>query len=82
VQPAYGWIKKGVRKEIPANTGRARLNLSGAIDVVSHNVVVQEDQTLNAESTILFFKKSRRLTHVSGEYTYFVTMHPITGIKQ
>ncbi len=31
VQPAYGWIKKGVRKEIFANTGRSRLNLSGII---------------------------------------------------
>jgi transposase len=57
VQPAYGWIKKGVRKEIPSNTGRARLNLSGVIDVVSHNIVIQEDLTLNAESTIRFFKK-------------------------
>lgn len=57
VQPAYGWIKKGVRKEIPANTGRSRLNLSGAIDVISHNVVIREDQTLNAESTIHFFQK-------------------------
>ncbi len=57
VQPAYGWIKKGIRKEIPANTGRARLNLSGAIDVVSHNVLIQEDQTLNAISTIRFFQK-------------------------
>src|SRR5277367_563951 len=57
VQPAYGWIQKGVRKEIPANTGRSRLNLSGVIDVVSHNVVIQEDQTLNAESTIRFFQK-------------------------
>ena len=57
VQPAYGWIKKGVRKEIPVNTGRSRLNLSGAIDVISHDVVIQEDQTLNAESTIRFFQK-------------------------
>jgi transposase len=57
VQPAYGWIKKGIRKEIPANTGRSRLNLSGAIDVVSHNIVIQEDQTLNTASTIRFFKK-------------------------
>lgn len=70
VQPAYGWIKKGVRKEIPANTGRERLNLSGVIDVVSHNIVIQEDQTLNAESTIHFFKKieetypSKRKIHV------------------
>lgn len=57
VQPAYGWIKRGIRKEIPANTGRERLNLSGAIDVVSHNILIQEDQTLNAASTILFFQK-------------------------
>jgi transposase len=57
VQPAYGWIKKGVRKEIPANTGRSRLNLSGVVDVVTHNVLVQEDQTLNAKSTIRFFQK-------------------------
>jgi transposase len=56
VQPAYGWIKTGVRKEIPANTGRMRLNLSGIVDVISHNVLVQEDETLNAESTIQFFE--------------------------
>jgi len=57
VQPAYGWIKKGVRKEIPSNTGRARLNLSGMIDMISQNIIIQEDKTLNAESTIQFLKK-------------------------
>lgn len=57
VQPAYGWIKTGVRKEIPANTGRSRLNLSGAIDIIAHNILIQEDQTLNAESAIHFFQK-------------------------
>jgi transposase len=57
VQLAHGWIKKGIRKEIPANTGRARLNLSGMIDITNHNVVVQEDIMLNAEATITFFQK-------------------------
>ena len=56
-KPAYGWIQKGVRKEIPTNTGRQRLNLSGALDIVSKKVLVQEDVTLNAQSTIAFFKK-------------------------
>ena len=70
VQPAYGWIKKGVRKELPANTGRSRLNLSGAIDVISHNLLIQEDSTLDAVSTIRFFQKieeaypSKRKIHV------------------
>lgn len=57
VQPAFGWIKIGVRKEIPANTGRGRINLSGMIDVIQHNVLVQEDVTLNADATIQFFRK-------------------------
>lgn len=57
VQPAYGWIKKGVRKEIPSNTGRARINLSGIIDIINHFVFVQEDKMLNAQATISFFQK-------------------------
>jgi transposase len=57
VQPAYGWIKKGERKEIPANTGRARINLSGVIDVIDHKLIVQEDEMLNAEATISFLSK-------------------------
>lgn len=57
VQPAFGWIKTGVRKEIPANTGRERINLTGMIDVIRHNVLVQEDETLNADATIQFFRK-------------------------
>lgn len=57
VQPAYGWIRKGVRKEIPSNTGRSRLNLSGIIDIINHSVVVQEDEMLNSKATICFFQK-------------------------
>ena len=57
VQTAYGWIKKGVRKELPANTGRSRLNLSGVVDVIDHKVLVQEDEMLNAAATISFLRK-------------------------
>ena len=57
VQPAYGWIKKGERKEIPANNGRSRINLTGVIDVISYHVIIQEDEMLDAEATIKFFQK-------------------------
>jgi transposase len=57
VQPAYGWIQKGVRKETPSNSGRSRINLSGVIDVIDHKVLIQEDKMLNAEATISFFRK-------------------------
>jgi transposase len=60
VQPAYGWIKKGIGKEIPANTGRSRLNLSGIIDVISHKIVIQEDKTLNTKSTLCFFQRKEK----------------------
>ena len=57
VQLGYGWIRKGTEKLIPSNTGRSRLNLTGAVDIQSHAVVVQEDTMLNAVATISFFKK-------------------------
>jgi transposase len=53
----YGWIRRGERKEFPTNSGRQRLNLSGAIDIISTKVLVREDVTLNAESTIAFLKQ-------------------------
>jgi transposase len=46
VQPAYGWIQKGVRKEVLANSGRSRINLSGVLDMISHKVLIQEDKLI------------------------------------
>jgi transposase len=55
-KPTYGWIRKGERKEILSNTGRQRLNLSGAIDIISRKVLVRQDERLNATATIDFLK--------------------------
>jgi len=57
VQLGYGWIRKGTDKLVPSNTGRSRINLTGAIDILSHDLLVQEDTMLNAEATIRFFQK-------------------------
>ena len=56
-QLAYGWIKKGVRKAVASNSGRFRLNLSGMIDILSHQILISESKTLNGKSTIAFFRK-------------------------
>ena len=53
---AYGWIRRGERKEISTNTGRQRVNLSGAIDILTRRVFIREDEALNATSTIGFLK--------------------------
>jgi len=55
-KPAYGWIQKGERKEILTNTGRQRLNLSGAYDAITKKVLIREDLSLNAISTIAFLE--------------------------
>lgn len=54
---AYGWIRKGTRKEIFTNTGRKRLNLSGALNIFSKNVFIREDTTLNANATVKFLQE-------------------------
>lgn len=56
-QAAYGWIKKSERKEFCANSGRQRLNLSGAIDLDARKVYIQESKTLDGESSLAFLKK-------------------------
>jgi transposase len=54
---SYGWIRTGVRKEICSNTGRKRLNLSGALDLVEGKLHYQEDLMLTGQATISFLKK-------------------------
>ena len=56
-QLSYGWIKKGLRKELPSNTGRARLNLTGVLDIFSNNVIIQENETLNAQATVTLLQE-------------------------
>jgi len=57
VQLAYGWIKKGARKEIRSNAGRSRINVSGMLDITSYKILVKDHKTLNAKSTIGFFRE-------------------------
>ena len=55
-KPSYGWIETGVNKAILSNTGRQRINLSGAIDIDSKQIICLEDERLNTASTIRFLK--------------------------
>lgn len=54
--PSYGWLPKGEDTKLKSNTGRQRANINGALDAETHEVFVQEHFTLNAETTIKFFK--------------------------
>lgn len=51
------WIRKGKEKHIKSNTGRSRINLNGIYNPATQDILVHESKTINAESTIEFFKQ-------------------------
>lgn len=54
---SYGWIKKGVEKELKSNTGRARLNIHGAMNAETYETtIIASEENINSESTIQLFK--------------------------
>jgi len=59
-QPAYGWIRKGTDMVIQSNTGRQRLNLNGAYNIEDHQAIIQESDSINAQSTVSLFEEMLR----------------------
>jgi transposase len=58
IQPAKAWVKRGQQKLIPANSGRKRVNINGAVNALNPcEAVVVEAQTINAQSTIALYEK-------------------------
>ncbi len=54
VQVACGWIRKGIRKEMPTNGSGRRLNILGALDLARMAVHTQEYDTLDGKNMIAF----------------------------
>jgi transposase len=59
-QPAYGWIRKGTDMVIQSNTGRQRLNLNGAYNLEDHKAIIQEAESINAQSTVSLLEEMMR----------------------
>lgn len=51
------WIKTGQEKFIPSNTGRKRLNINGAYNVETQEIITHFCDTINAQTTIELFTK-------------------------
>jgi transposase len=45
--PFYGWIYKGETKVIKTNSGRARINLNGALNLEDMEITVLSEETIN-----------------------------------
>jgi transposase len=54
----YGWIMKGQNYEIPANSGRQRVNINGAVNIQNPELVFAvEAEMISYDSNILLFTK-------------------------
>lgn len=58
--PRYGWIFKGEDIEIKSNTGRERLNLNGAINIDRFEVIIRDEESINADAIIELLKEIER----------------------
>lgn len=56
-KPGRGWIKKGIEKIILTSASRTRIDIVGAIELSSMQVVHAEYETVNAASVIHLFEK-------------------------
>lgn len=54
--PFYGWIRKGGAKPLASSTGRSRVNINGALDPDTLEVIAKVEKTLDSEATINFLK--------------------------
>jgi len=59
-QLTYGWIIKGVRKEIATTAYQKRLNIIGGICLNGHRFTFQQADTVNAETICDFLWKLRQ----------------------
>lgn len=69
--PAHGWLPKGEDTELKTNTGRQRVTINGALNAETHEIVVREDLTLNADNTMDFFKKLEGL-HPNAKHVFII----------
>ena len=67
----YGWILKGTDKLIPSHGGRKRMNICGAINLATMDLMTQDYETINQGSFLAF------LEHLRGQYPQEKPIHLI-----
>ena len=52
----YGWIKKGTDKFIKCNSGRAHLNINGALNIKNLDIITRQTKTVNKDAVCEILK--------------------------
>jgi transposase len=55
--PAYGWIRRGKEKLLKSNGGRKRVNINGAVDIKTFDIMTDFTKSVNKESSLRLFQK-------------------------
>ena len=55
----YGWIKKGKNKTIATTASRTRINVVGAVNLKTMDVIAEDYDTIDSASMTAFFEKLR-----------------------
>lgn len=93
--PFYGWIYKGETKTIKTNSGRARLNLNGALNLEDMQITILSEKTINTHAMmrLILSIEEKQLTgeiflvvdNASYNHSYelhlFLTDHPRVHLK-
>lgn len=53
--PAFGWIRRGVERELKSNHGRVNVNINGALSWPDREVVYREAEKITSEAMIELF---------------------------
>lgn len=95
-RPEYGWILKGQDYEMPSNPGRARINITGALNAREvTDVIAVEHDAVNAQSTIAVWEAAekrhpgKQIVHICDNARYYrcklieqwLKDHPRTKVK-
>jgi len=54
---SYGWIKKGKTKHLQTNNGRQRININGALNLKTKELLYVEDKRINSQTMIALLHK-------------------------
>jgi transposase len=76
VYATKAWIKRGQDKQVPTNTGRARLNINGALNLETMSVVTYFSHTIDAIET------THLLDAIQLEYSDKNVIHLVTDNAQ
>lgn len=69
---SYGWVKVGEDFEIKTNSGRSHLNINGAVDIESMEVVTSISDTVNADAICDLLKSIRSLNSLPLAEVYLI----------